>query len=66
MKAKDYRMSIRCYFSGDDNYTQHYPVMPLKDIAKWIEAYRFTHPTAQAITVKVWLDNRERGDTECE
>ena len=44
-RKKDYNMSIRCYFpGGGDNKTQHYPVMPLKDIAKWVEAYEFTHP----------------------
>lgn len=38
-RKKDYHMSIRCYFpGGGDNKTQHYPVMPLKDIAKWVEA----------------------------
>ncbi|MBQ2062281.1 MAG: hypothetical protein II458_06350 [Oscillospiraceae bacterium] len=59
MKAKNYRMSIRCYFPGVDNFTQHYPVMPLKDITKWVEAYRFTHPTAEAITVKIWLHDED-------
>ena len=48
-------MSIRCYFPGANNRTQHYPVMPLKDIPKWVEAYQFTHPTAESITVKIWL-----------
>lgn len=51
---KEYQMSIRCYFKGSDNKTQHYPTMPLKDIAKWIEAYQFTHPGVESITVKVW------------
>lgn len=27
-----YAMSIRCYFPGANNRTQHYPVMPLADI----------------------------------
>ena len=48
---KEYAMSIRCYFPGTaNNRTQHYPVMPLRDIAKWVEAYQFTHPTAESIT----------------
>lgn len=63
MKAKSYRMSIRCYFPGEGNYTQHYPEMPLKDIAKWVEAYRFTHPQADAITVKIWLNSGEEAST---
>lgn len=53
-KKKEYQMNIRCYFKGSDNKTQHYQTMPLKDIAKWIEAYQFTHPSVESITVKVW------------
>lgn len=65
MKSKDYQMSIRCHFPGKGNKTQHYPVMPLRDIAKWVEAYRFTHPTAEAITIKIWLHDEEEAET-CE
>lgn len=53
---KEYDISIRCYFPGANNYTQHRQVMPLKNMEKWVEAYRFTHPTVRAITLKVWLD----------
>lgn len=61
MAKKEYAMSIRCYFAGDrNNRTQHYPTMPLKDIAKWIEAYEFTHPTAESIIIKVWLKDEEK------
>lgn len=55
-----YAMSIRCYFPGANNRTQHYPVMPLKDIPKWVEAYRFTHPTVESITVKIWLKDEDK------
>lgn len=58
-QAKEYQMSIRCYFAGVDNKTQHYQIMPLKDIPKWVEAYSFTHPTLQSITVKVWMKKDE-------
>ena len=60
-RKKDYHMSIRCYFpGGGDNKTQHHPVMPLKDIAKWVEAYEFMHPTAESITVKIWLKDEDK------
>lgn len=56
----EYSLSIRCYFGGDpSNFTQHYQTMKAKDIAKWIEAYRFTHPNVQAITVKLWFNEEE-------
>ena len=32
----------------------------VKDIPKWVEAYRFTHPTAESITVKIWLKDEEQ------
>ncbi len=58
-QTKDYNVSFRCSFPGADNKTQHYMTMPLKDIAKWIKAYRFTHPNLQSITVKVWMKKDE-------
>ena len=61
MAQREYAMSIRCYFPGTgNNRTQHYPVMPLKDIPKWVEAYQFTHPTAESITVKIWLKDEDK------
>lgn len=57
---KEYEMSIRCYFPGIDNKTQHYQTLPLKDIAKWIEAYQFTHPNIESITIKVWFKNEKQ------
>ena len=49
------KVSIRCYFPGMGNHCTHTQEMKLTDIPKWIEAYRFTHPTCEAVTVKVWL-----------
>lgn len=57
---KEYQMSIRCYFKGSDNKTQHYQTMPLKDIAKWIEAYQFTHPGVESIIIKVWCKDEKQ------
>lgn len=54
-KAKLYRISFRCYYDG--NYTQHYQDMTLKDIPKWIEAYKFTHPEVNAITIQIRFEN---------
>lgn len=54
MAQREYKLSMRAYFPNG-NKTDHYQVMPLKDIPKWIEAYRFTHPDVESITVKVWL-----------
>lgn len=55
MAMKEYHCSIRCHFPGIDNKTQHHQVIPLRDIAKWVEAYQFTHPGCESISVKVWL-----------
>lgn len=58
-QAKNYNVSFRCYFPGADNKTQHYMTMPLKDIAKWIEAYQFTHPNVESIIVRVRCKDKE-------
>lgn len=54
-----YDLSIRCYFPGSGNFTQHRQVMPLKDIPKWVEAYQFTHPNCESITIKIWLHDED-------
>lgn len=60
MKKEIYHFSIRAYFGSDpENNVTHHQEMPLKDIPKWIECYRFTHPNVTAITVKCWFDKRE-------
>ena len=61
-KSKLYGVSFFCDYDRE-NRTRHYQVMPLKDIPKWLEAYKFTHPEVRAISVKIWMDSRE-GDEE--
>lgn len=55
MSKQVYDLSFRCYFPGQGNYCTHHHPMPLTDIKKWIEAYQFTHPDVQSITVKIWF-----------
>lgn len=46
-----YRVSFRCYY--EENKVTHYQELPLTDIPKWVEAYRFTHPEVLAISVRI-------------
>lgn len=61
MGADKFDVSFRCYFPGRGNYTTHHQVLPLTDIRKWVECYRFTHPNVEAITVKIWF--HEEGES---
>lgn len=56
MKNEVYEISFRCYYAND-TYTNHRQALALKDIPKWIEAYRFTHPEVRSITVKIWFES---------
>lgn len=56
---KQYDLSFRCFY-GPENSTTHRQTMPLKDIPKWLEAYIFTHPNVESITVKVWPNDEEQ------
>ncbi len=58
---KEYSVSFRCYYEGGTRHTQHRQTLPLADIPKWIDAYKFTHPYCEAVTVKVWLDDGKEG-----
>ncbi len=46
--------SFRCFFADGDP-CNHYQTLPLEDIGKWIECYKFTHPGCVSISVKIWF-----------
>lgn len=56
MKNQTYDLSIRCYYPNG-NKTEHRQTMKLNEIPKWIEAYKFTHPLCESVTIKIWLNN---------
>ena len=56
MGAREYDVSFRCYFPGRNNFTTHRQMLPLTDVRRWVEAYRFTHPNVKSMTIKVWFD----------
>lgn len=61
MPEQNYTFSFRCYFPNDNgvNFSTHYQQLALSDVPRWIEAYRFTHPTCISISVKVWFNSAE-------
>lgn len=59
MENAIFNLSFRCYYP-DGEPTKHFQSLPLSDIPKWIDAYKFTHPNCQAITVKVWFGDLEK------
>lgn len=60
MKSKVYTVSLNTYFPGNPKPTKHYQDLTLREIPKWIEAYKFTHPGCEAVTVKVWFNGLEK------
>ncbi len=58
--AQTFNCSFRCFFEneGEKKYVTHYQPMPLADVPRWIEAYRFTHPNVAAISAKVWFNGQ--------
>lgn len=62
MKKAIFELSIRCYYPNG-NHTEHRQSMKLSDIAKWVEAYKFTHPDCEAITVKLWFSDLNKQPT---
>lgn len=59
MKKALFDLSIRCFYSNG-NHTEHRQRMKLSDVPKWLEAYKFTHPNCQAVSIKVWFTDLER------
>ena len=65
-----YTISFRCYYpspaGGGPSFTQHYQTLPLRDIQRWIDSYRFTHPECRSISVKLWFTPEEALDEAIE
>lgn len=51
-------ISFRCKYP-EGNYTEHRQAIPLDQIGKWIECYKFTHPRCISISIKVWFHEDE-------
>lgn len=55
-----YNVSFRCFYDtdgGEQKYSTHIQRLSLREIPKWIDAYRFTHPCCQSISFKVWFNS---------
>ena len=59
MLEKVISISFRCYYPNG-NKTNHKQDLKISEIPRWIDSYKFTHPDCQAITCKVYFDNKER------
>lgn len=49
-----YKISVRCYY--ENSFTTHKQIMKLSEIAKWIEAYKFTHPEVKEFSIRVFIN----------
>lgn len=63
MKNTVFDVSIRCQYPNGEQ-TKHRQPLKLSEISKWIDAYKFTHPGCEAITIKVWFADADRTTTE--
>lgn len=58
MAKQKYHISFRCYYK-DGGQSNHHQTMKLSEIPKWLEAYHFTHPNVQSVTMKYWPNEPE-------
>lgn len=56
MENKIFHMTFHCNYEGNHK-TIHNQSLPLKDIPRWIDSYKFTHPHCESISVKVWFND---------
>lgn len=54
IKDTIFTISFHCHYENGEQ-TKHYQDLKLKDIPKWIEAYKFTHPNCIAVSFKIWF-----------
>lgn len=56
MATETHGISIRTFFPNG-NKCDHRQDMKLSEIKKWVEAYFYTHPDCEAITIKIWRES---------
>lgn len=64
--TEQYNVSFRCFYDNDGvpHYNNHYaPQFPISDIPRWIDSYKFTHPTCTSMSCKIWFVNS--GGPDC-
>ena len=49
-----FQVSFFCFYPNG-SHVVHVQSMPVFDIPRWIEAYKFTHPACSAISCKLWF-----------
>lgn len=54
-----YNICFRCKYP-DGGQTEHRQDLKLNEIHKWIEAYFYTHPRVETISVKIWKADGEK------
>lgn len=61
MTDKLFYVSFQCYYP-DGGVSKHMQVLPMKDIPRWADSYKFTHPNCESITCKIWFSDLNRQD----
>ena len=51
-----YAVSFRCFY-GNGVATNHFQDLPLSDIPRWLDSYKFTHPACISISCKIWFSS---------
>ena len=59
MTEQKFILSFYCYYPNCETPCKKVQTLKLSEIPRWIDAYKFTHPNYQAISVKVWCDEGE-------
>lgn len=57
LKKDAFRITFHCFYPEDPVPTKKTQDLKLNEIPKWIEAYKFTHPNCESISIKIWFHN---------
>ena len=57
IKKQTFKFSFHCFFPKDPIPTKKVQELTIAEIPKWIEAYKFTHPNCEAISLKMWFND---------
>ncbi len=59
LKKDAFRITFHCFFPDDTTPVRKTQDLKLSEIPKWVEAYKFTHPNCEAVSIKVWFHDEK-------
>ena len=65
-KPAVYSITFRCHYPSQNRAVWYEREMALKDVARWLRDFKFTHPDCGQISMKIFMKGLQAGRSTLE